>query len=69
MSISTEVGLGPGHIVLDGDPAHLPKGTQPPIFGPYLLSPNGWMVQDAIWYGGGPRPSDVVLDGEPDPPA
>ena len=27
-----------------GDPAPLPKkGTQPPIFGPRLLSPNGWM--------------------------
>jgi len=50
-----EVGLGPGHIVLDGDPAPLPpKGTEPPIFGPFLLSPNGWMHQDATWYGGGP---------------
>jgi len=24
-----------------------PKGAQPPIFGPYLLWPNGWMNQDA----------------------
>jgi len=32
-----EVGLGPGHIVLDGEPAPLPKkGAQPPIFGPFL---------------------------------
>jgi len=29
MKLSTEVGLGPGHIVLDGDPAPLPKGAQP----------------------------------------
>jgi len=44
-----EVGLGPGHIVLEGDPAQLPKkGAQPPIFGPYRLWPNGWMDQDAI---------------------
>jgi len=34
--------LGPGHIVLDKDPALLPKkGREPPIFGRYLLSPNG----------------------------
>ena len=39
-----QVGLGPGHIVLHGDPAPQPlKGHSPPIFGPYLLWPNGWM--------------------------
>jgi len=48
-----EVGLGPCHIVLDGNP----KGAQPPpIFGPCLLWPNSWMDQDATWYGGRPRP-------------
>jgi len=44
MTLGTEVGLGPGHIVLDVDPAPLPKkGAEPlpPIFGPYLLWPNG----------------------------
>jgi len=50
-----EVGLGSGHSVLDGDPAS-PKGAQPPIFGPCLLWPNGWMDQDAIWKGGRPWP-------------
>jgi len=36
--------LGPGNIVLDGDPAvpPPPKGHNP-IFGPYLLWPSGWM--------------------------
>jgi len=48
---------GPGHIVLDGDPAPLPqKGGTTPIFGPFLLWPTGWMNQDATWYGGRPRP-------------
>jgi len=47
MKVGTQVGLGPGHIVLDGDPDPLPKGAQPPIFGPYLLWPNGSMDQDA----------------------
>jgi len=39
MVLGMEVGLGPGHIVLDGDPAPLPKkAAQPPsIFGPFLL--------------------------------
>jgi len=37
------VGLGPGQIVLDGDPAPLPKrGQRPSIFGPCPLWPNGW---------------------------
>jgi len=40
MSLGTEIGLGPGDIVLDGDPAP-PKGAQLPIFGPCLLWPNG----------------------------
>ena len=52
-----EVGLGPGHIVLDGDPAPLPKkGALPLFFGLCLLWLNGWMDQDATWYGGRPQP-------------
>jgi len=38
--LGMQVGLGPGHIALDGDPAPHPKGHSPhPIFGPYLLRP------------------------------
>jgi len=48
MALGMEVGLGPGHIVLDGEPAPLlQKGGRPPIFGPFFLSPNGWIHQDA----------------------
>jgi len=43
------IGLRPGHIVLHGDPATPPQGAHPPVFGPYLLWPNGWMDQDAKW--------------------
>jgi len=48
MKLGVQVGLDPGHIVLDGDPGPSPqKGTAPSsIFGPYLLWPNGWMDQD-----------------------
>jgi len=57
MQLGTEVGLGSGHIVLDGDPTPLPKGAKPPpILVPRLLWSNGWMDQDATWYGGRPRP-------------
>jgi len=38
MPLGTEVGLGPGHIVLDGNPAPS-EGAQPPNF--LLLWPNG----------------------------
>jgi len=49
MALGAEMGLGPGHIVLDSDPAALPKrGAEPPIFGPFLLWPNGCMDQDLV---------------------
>jgi len=44
MPLGMEVGLGLGYIVLDGDPP--PQRGTPPIFGPCLLWPNGWMDQD-----------------------
>jgi len=50
MKLGMQVVLGPDHIVLDGDPAPLPKGAQLlPIFGPYLLSQNDWMYYDTTW--------------------
>ena len=56
MALGMEVGLAPGHIVLDGDPAILPKkGAEPPLLGPFLLWPNGCMYQDSTWYGGRPQ--------------
>ena len=40
------------------DPApHTERGTAAPtLFGPCLLWPNGWIDQDATWYGGRPQP-------------
>jgi len=110
MKLGMQVGLGPGHIVLDGDPAPLPqRGTAPnfrpvsvaakwlrgsrchlvwiglgpgdfvlirwgpstpppkgggapsPISGPFLLWPNGWMHQDATWYGCRPQPRGLCV--------
>jgi len=41
MSLGRKVVIGPGHIVLDGDPVPPPKGQSSSIFGPCLLWPNG----------------------------
>ena len=69
MKLSMQLGLGPGHIVLYEDPAAPPqKGQSPQIFGPCLLSPNGWMNQDATWYGGRPRPKQLCVRWEPSSP-
>jgi len=54
MSVGTEVGLGPGHIVFDEDPF-------PQFLGPCLLWPYGWMDQDTTWYGGRRR----YVNGDP----
>jgi len=53
MKLGMEIDLGLCHIVLDGDPApllpHKKGAQQPPVCGPCLLWPNGWMDQDATW--------------------
>ena len=69
---------GPGHIVLNGDSASPTKGAQqPPLSrftdaacvrinrGSCLLWPNGWMDQDATWYGGRPWPRRHCVRWEP----
>ena len=69
MKLGLQVGLGPGHIVLGGDPAPPPlKGHSPPIFSPYLLRPNGCMDQDVTWYGGRPRPRRLCVRWGPRSP-
>jgi len=69
MLLGMNVDLGPGHIVLDGNPAPLPrKGDISPSFGPCLLWPNGWMDQDATWYKGRPRPRPHCVTWEPRSP-
>jgi len=50
MSLGTEVGLGRGDIVLDGNPAPLGKGhsSPSPLFAPRLLWPNGRPSQQLL---------------------
>ena len=57
MPLGMEVNLDLGDVVLDRDPAPPPrKGwhSSPEFLG-HILWPNGWMDQDATWYGGRPR--------------
>jgi len=69
MKLGVQVGLSPGHIVLDGDPAPPPpKGHSPPIFGPYPLRPNGCMDQDVTWCEARPRPRRLCVRWGPRPP-
>jgi len=71
MKLGMETGLGPGHIVLDGDPAppafHW-KGAQSPNFRPCLLWRNGWIDQVATLYGGRPRPGPHCVRWGFEPP-
>ena len=71
MPLGIDVGHSSGDFVLDGDPAFPPQqrgGAPLPIFGPFLLCPNGWMHQDAIRYGGRPQPRQVYVGWGPSPP-
>jgi len=65
MPLGSEVGLGPGDIVLDGDPAPLPKtGAEPPLqFSAhvYFGQRAGW-IKMALCVEMGLDPGHIVLD-------
>jgi len=53
-----QVGLGPGHIVLDGDPNPPPPKRHSPEFSAHICCGQTAAlikIQDATWYGGRPR--------------
>ena len=56
------------HCVRWGPSSSFPKGHSSPIFGPYLLRPNGCMDQDAIWYGARPWPRRLCVRWGPRSP-
>jgi len=62
MLLGTEVGLGPGDIVLDGDPGPTKRGNPLPNFWPMST------VAKRLDASGGLGPGDIVLDGDPAPP-
>ena len=58
-----------GHIVLDGDPAPLPKkGQSPPNFRPLSMDQDATCVRIPLGTKVGLSLSDIVLDGDPAPP-
>jgi len=70
MKLGMQVGLGPGHIVLDGNPANSPIKGHSLQFSAhiYCARPNGCMNQDATWYGGRPRPRRHCVRWRPSSP-
>jgi len=66
MKLGMQVGLGPGHIVLDGDPATLPPKGHSPQFSAHTCR-----GQMAAWtkmpLGMELGLGDLVLDGDPLP--
>jgi len=55
-----QVGLGPGHTVLDGDPATPPQRGTAPKFRPISVVAK-WLDEDATWYGGRPQPRRLCV--------
>jgi len=67
MAIGVEVGLGPAHVVLDGDPAPLPKkGAQSPEFSAHLYcDETGKRIKVPLGMDVGLSPGAFGLDGDP----
>jgi len=68
LPLGTEVGLGPGDFVIDGDPAPLPRKGRSPQFSAnvYCGQTAGW-VKMALVMEVGLGPGHIVLDGDPAP--
>jgi len=65
MKLGVQVGLGPGHIVLDGDPTPLRKGAQPLQFSAHICcgQMDAW-IKMLLAMKVGLGPGDFVLDGD-----
>jgi len=63
-----EVGLGPGHIVLDGDPAPTKKGHSPPILAQVCCGQTAGWIKIPLGTNVGLGPCHIVLHGNPAPP-
>jgi len=71
MKLDTQGGLGPGHIVLDGDSAFwgcAPKGAQPPFLAHICCGQTAGRIKMPLGREVGLGPIDIVLDGDPAPP-
>ena len=71
MPLGTEIGLGPGHIVLDGDPAPPSQkrgGQQRPTLRPMYCGQTPRWINMPLGTEIGLGPGHIVLDGDPGPP-
>jgi len=68
MKLGTEINLGPGHIVLDKDPAPLLQKGPPPIFGPFCCCQTAGWIKMPLGMEIGLGPVHIVLDRDPAPP-
>ena len=65
MTRVVQVGLGPGYIVLDGDPAPVPKKRQsPPISAHFYCGQTAGCIKIPLDTELGLSPGDFVLDGD-----
>ena len=68
MKLGVQVGLGPGHIVLDGDPTPpLPQGQSPRFSAHYCCGQMAGWINMPLGMEVGLGPGDFVLDGPPFP--
>jgi len=68
-TFSMDIGLGPGHILLDGDPDSSPeKVAQPPLFAHVYCGRTAEWTKMPLGMEVGPGPGHIVLDGVPAPP-
>jgi len=63
MSLGMEVGLSPGHIVLDGDPAAAPNGHSPQFLTHVYCGQTAGWIKMPLGTDVGLGPGDIVLDG------
>jgi len=68
MKLGMQVGLGPGHIVLDGDPAPPPpKGRSPQFSDHICCGQTATLIKMSLGTELGLSPGDFVLNGDPAP--
>ena len=68
MTLGMEVGVGPMHIVLDGDTASFPpKWDRAPNFRPIYCGQTVGCIKMPLGIEVGLSPGDFVLDGDPPP--
>ena len=64
MPLGMEVDIGPGDIVLNGNPAPPKRGAQHPLFWPMCCQTAAW-IKMPLGVEVGLGPGHIVLDGDP----